>query len=199
MCIRRRVLATRRSACRLMPVDAASEMIADYVLEQGASRVVLDGPQPMQIHPPLFASAEKAGKGVRFVIEPTGDDAMDQRMLERELPGRIQEVGLLVAATATIAWPGAAADHGPVTKMVEALRGKQVATILLDAGGDQAVQLHPEQSSESVVAAAGDATPAPEVAKSPAPAVPPTPLSPSTVTTRLDTTVAIIVFCAMFI
>lgn len=130
--------------------SSAAQAVGDYVLEQGASRVVLDGVEPMQIYPPLFESAKKKGKEARFVIEPTGDDAMDLRMLVVEMPARIKEAGLLVAVTATIVWPGAAADHAGVAVLLAALRSKNASTIKLDNGAGDAVQLHPEPKAEAV-------------------------------------------------
>ncbi|MFT4513682.1 MAG: hypothetical protein ACI89X_000146 [Planctomycetota bacterium] len=131
--------------------SSAAQAVGDYVLEQGASRVVLDGAEPMQIHPPLFESAKKEGKEARFVIEPTGDDAMDLRMLAAEMPARIKGVGLLVAATATIVWPGAAANHAGVVELLAALRNKNASTIKLDGGAGDAVQLHPEPKVEEAI------------------------------------------------
>ena len=130
--------------------STAAQLVGDYVLEQGASRVVLDGPEPMQIHPPLFESATKEGKEARFVIEPTGDDAMDLRMLAIEMPARIKEAGLLVAATATIVWPGASADHAGVVAMLAALRNKNASTIKLESGDGEPVQLHPVVKEEVI-------------------------------------------------
>jgi hypothetical protein len=131
--------------------SSAAQAVGDYVLEQGASRVVLDGVEPMQIYPPLFESAKKKGKEARFVIEPTGDEAMDLRMLVVEMPARIKEAGLLVAVTATIVWPGAAVDHAGVAVLLAALRSKNASTIKLDNGAGDAVQLHPEPKAEAVI------------------------------------------------
>lgn len=131
--------------------SSAAQAVGDYVLEQGASRVVLDGAEPMQIYPPLFELAKKEGKQARFVIEPTGDDAMDLRMLEVEMPARIKDAGLLVAVTATIVWPGATADHAGVVELLAALRNKNASTIKLDNGAGDAVQLHPEPKVEEVI------------------------------------------------
>ena len=150
----------------------AAEVLADYALEQGASRVVLGGDEPIQIHPPLFESAEKSGKEARFVTEPTGDASMDQRMLERELPGRIKDIGLLANAAVTIVWPGAAADHPAISKMVEALREKQVQAIKLAAQEGDIVQLYPAATPESVATPPAAAEPAAEAAGSAAAATP---------------------------
>jgi hypothetical protein len=131
--------------------SSAAQTVGYYVLEQGASRVVLDGAEPLQIHPPLFESAKKEGKLAIFVIEPTGDDAMDLRMLAVEMPARFKEAGLLVAATATIVWPGAAADHAGVAALLAGLRNKNAATIKLDNGAGDAVQLHPEPKAAEAI------------------------------------------------
>jgi hypothetical protein len=132
--------------------SSAAQAVGDYVLEQGASKVVLDGAEPMQIHPPLFESATKEGKQARFVVDPTGDDAMDLRMLRVEMPARIKDAGLLVAVTATIVWPGATADHAGVVELLAALRSKNAATINLDNGNGDVTQLHPEPKVEEAEA-----------------------------------------------
>jgi len=138
----------------------AAALVADYALEQGASRVVLDGPQPLQLHPPLIESAEKVGRDARVAIESTGDAAMDVRMLERELPERLKSLGVLVGATATIAWPGADAEHAGVVALLAALRDKKASKVLLDNGDGDAVQLHPEPKPEPAAAPAAEAPPA---------------------------------------
>jgi len=159
--------------------SAAAQIVADFVLEQGASRVVLDGAEPMQIHPPLFETAEKSGKSARFVIESSGDEAMDLRMLAREMPDRIKGIGLLVGATATISWPQAKADGAAITQMVAALREKNASKIMLDSGDGDAVQLHPEAKPEAAAPAAA-AKPEAKTAPAAAPAAPKAPAAPPT-------------------
>lgn len=171
--------------------STAAEAVAQAALEQGAARVVLDGPQPLQIHPPLFEPPQKQGKDLRLVVDPTGDAAMDARMLDRELAGVLNGVGVLSGSTVTIAWPGADAAAAPVVRLREALQQKRTAKILLDAGGEP-VQLHPEPKPVAATApvapaaakapiaaapAARDAAPAgaPAPARGPAPAAPPLP------------------------
>ncbi|MEC9046807.1 MAG: hypothetical protein VYA51_02250 [Planctomycetota bacterium] len=134
----------------------AAKLVAEHVMEQGASSVVLDGPAPMRVHPPLFEVVEKKGKQARFVIEPTGDGAMDARMVDAELPGRLDSAGMLVGVTVTVAWPGGGADDAAVQKVVAALVDKQAAAVLLDRGDGEPTQLHPEPSAPSAAEAASE-------------------------------------------
>jgi hypothetical protein len=158
----------------LVEESPAARTIADYALEQGASRVVLGGAQPMQVHPPLFELVEKKGKQARFVVEPTGDAAMDARMVDAELPGKMEQIGALSGATVTAAWPGADAADAAVARLVDALRGAGVSKVLLESGDGEAVQLHPEPAPapEPVeeVAAAAETAESAEVAAPTAPA-----------------------------
>jgi hypothetical protein len=148
--------------------SSAAQLIADYVLEQGAARVVLDGAEPMQIHPPLFESASKEGKAVRLVAEPTGDGAMDLRMLAKELPVKLKDLGLLVAANATVVWPGGSLENAAVAQLVAALRDKKVATIQLETGFGEPVQVYPEPKPEVVAEVASDAVAEPTKPAKPA-------------------------------
>lgn len=155
-----------------------AQAVADYVLAQGASKVVLDGPEPMQIHPPLFESVERDKTSLRFVVESSGDAQMDARMLERELPGRLKEAGLLVGKAATIAWPGGSADAPAVAALAEALKDKKASKVLLESGEGEPVQLHPEPEPEPMpmpepepeAAAAAAPTPAEQPAEAAQPA-----------------------------
>jgi hypothetical protein len=158
----------------LVEESPAARTIADYALEQGASRVVLGGAQPMQVHPPLFELVEKKDKQARFVVEPTGDAAMDARMVDAELPGKMEQIGALSGATVTAAWPGADAADAAVARLVDALRGAGVSKVLLESGDGEAVQLHPEPAPapEPVeeVATAAETAESAEVAAPTAPA-----------------------------
>lgn len=132
----------------LVEESPVARRIADYALEQGASRVVLGGAEPMQIHPPLFELAEKKGKQARLVVAPTGDAAMDARMVDAELPARLEEIGALAGATVTISWPDGEASGAAATKLLEAVVGKRPAKVLFDRGDAEHVQLHPAPSAE---------------------------------------------------
>lgn len=147
----------------LVEASPAAALVADYALEQGASRVVLGGPEPMQVHPPLIERAEKKGKQARLTVEPSGDAAMDARMVDAELPSRLEEIGSLVGATVTVSWPGVEADAVAVAKTVEALRAKNAAKVLLDSGEDEPAQLYPEAAPEvEAPAPAAEAAPGSE-------------------------------------
>ncbi|MCK5944875.1 MAG: hypothetical protein KAI24_23000 [Planctomycetes bacterium] len=156
---------------------AAAQAIADYVMEQGASQVVLAGAERIRLHPPLFEAAEKKGKQARLAVDPTGDDAMDARMVERELAGRLKELGMLVGATVTIAWPQGQADGDAVQKVVAALRDKKASKVLLESGDGEPVQLHPEPAP--VAEEVPELTAADAVAAPTAPAAAGAPAAPS--------------------
>jgi hypothetical protein len=129
--------------------SSAAEAVVHAVLEHGASRVVVEAPEPLQIHPPLFEAFEKSGRGVRIAAAPTGDRAMDARMLARELPGRLSTVGSLAGVTVTVVWPGGDATAVPLPELIEALVKQRPAKVLLDGGTGHAVQVHPEQKVEA--------------------------------------------------
>lgn len=124
--------------------SSAASFVADYVLEQGASQVMLDGAEPMRLHPPLFESVDKKGKQAQFAVEPTGDAAMDARMLDKELLDRLKAIGMLVGASVTVTWPNGDADSEAVQKLLAALRDKKASKVVLVRGEGDEVQLHPE-------------------------------------------------------
>ena len=157
--------------CVTVEESSAAQLVADYAMEQGASQVLLGGAAPVRLHPPLFEVVEKKGKQARFVVEPTGDAAMDARMVDAELPGRLEAAGMLAGATVTVSWPGGAADGDAVGKVVAALRDKKASKVLLDCGEGEPVQVHPDPQPEPAPEAAA---PAPEAA---APAAEPAPAS----------------------
>ncbi|HEB51689.1 MAG TPA: hypothetical protein ENI87_00380 [bacterium] len=141
--------------------SAAATAVAEYALEQGASKVLIDGAEPLQLHPPLFESVGRQGRDLRVVIESTGDEAMDSRMLDRELPDRLREVGPLAGKTVVVVWHGASPDSLPVQRLLAALRDKNAAKVLLEQKTGEAVQLHPEPKPESAAPAAAEAPAAP--------------------------------------
>lgn len=146
--------------------SSAAQAVADFVLAQGASRVVLDGAEPIRVHPPLFESVDTEKGSVRISVEPTGDAAMDARMVDRELAACLKDAGLLVGKTATIVWPNGDADSAAVQAIVAGLRDKKASKVLLDAGSGEPAQLHPEPEPEL------EPLPEPEAQAAPADAVP---------------------------
>jgi hypothetical protein len=125
----------------------AADAIVAAVLAKGAARVVLAGPPPVQVHPPLLGAAEKKGAAVRFSVTPAGDAAWQGRMLDRELPKFAAALPALAGVTATIAWPGGDPASPHVARLAEACIGKQAAKVLLDASSGDAVQLHPKPAA----------------------------------------------------
>lgn len=151
----------------------AESMVA-AVVAAGAGRVVLDGPAPVLVHPPMFGAAEKKGTQLRLPITPANEPAMLTRQIERELAVVVAGAGMLAATTVTLAWPGASPDSPPVLTVVRAFADKKAAKVQLDAGDGKPVQLHPPVTPKAEAAPA----PAP-AAGAPAAAAPaPAPLPP---------------------
>lgn len=147
----------------------AESMVAAAVAA-GAGRVVLDGPAPVLVHPPMFGAAEKKGVQLRLPVTPANEPAMVTRQIERELAVVVAGAGMLGATTVTLAWPGASPDSPQVLVVVRAFADKKAAKVLLDAGDGKPVQLHP------AVAPKAAAAPAPlPAAAAAAPASPPAP------------------------
>ncbi len=140
--------------------SAASEAVVAAAIARGAARVAIDGPAPVQVHPPLLGKPQKKGTNVRLAVQPGGDAAMVGRQLDRELPAAIAGAGLLANASVTIEWPGAAADSPPVAAIVAAFADKKAARVLLENGQDKPLQLHPKPTPPTVVPFAKPEAPA---------------------------------------
>jgi hypothetical protein len=150
--------------------SSAAEAIAKVVTGKGPARVVLAGPAPVQLFPPLFAPAEKKGTAVRLLAQPHGDWAMLGRQLDRELAAVLGGLGPIANATVTVVWPGADLAAEPFAKLVAGLVGKKPAKVLLDAGSGNAVQVHPPvvaPAPAAPIAGAASAAPAPVAAAVP--------------------------------
>jgi hypothetical protein len=118
-------------------------------IAKGASRVLLDGAEPVQVHPPLFAMPEKKGLAVRFLVRAGTDAAMAERQLARELPTALTTAGSLVGATCTIVWSGAEASPAAIRQFVVALAGRKAA-----AGDGKPQLLHPAPAQAPAATAA---------------------------------------------
>lgn len=123
--------------------SAASEAVAVAVMRKGAAKVVLDGPAPVQIHPPLFGAPDKKGNNVRVAVQAGADVTMVSRQLERELPGLLGSLGALATATVTLAWPGADAQGAPCVALVGALVAKKAAKVVIERAPGNTEQMHP--------------------------------------------------------
>lgn len=157
-------------AAVLVGASPAADAVVAAVLAKGAARVVLEGPAPVQVHPPLLGAAEKKGAAVRFAVAPAGDADWQGRMLDRELPKFAAALPALAGATATIAWPGGEPKSPHVARLVEACIGKQAAKVLLDTGAGEPLQLHPRPAP--AVAAAPAVAPVAAATAAPAAAAP---------------------------
>jgi len=155
-------------------VYVGASKVADAVvaaaIAKGAARVLLDGEQPVQVHPPLCAPPEKKGLAVRFLVRGGADRAMVERQLARELPTLLTTAGSLAGTTCTIVWGGVEADGPLVRGFVAALVERKAAKVLLDRGDGKAQPVHPAPAPAAVPAPAPAAATAPKAAASAAPA-----------------------------
>jgi|GEM_PF-4940544 len=128
----------------------AAQLVTNYVHEQGAAQIFFHGAELTRIYPPLLEALESKGKESRLVVEPTGDAAMDARMVDDELADRLAAAGMLFGATVTIAWAEGDPASEAVQKLLGGLRDKKVSKVFLENGDAEAVQLHPEPAPEQV-------------------------------------------------
>lgn len=137
--------AAQVGAGAVVTVGASSiaEAIGKVLVARGAARVVLDGPEPMQVHPPLFAAPEKKSQAVKLVVQPSGDAAMVARQLARELPGVLAGLGALSSTTVTVQWPGVDPASPALASLLAGLVDKKAKKVMLERGGDKPQQLHP--------------------------------------------------------
>lgn len=160
---------TRELDARNLPVggsyvvgaSSASDALLAALQARGAARLVLDGPEPVQVHPPLFLAPQKKVQTLRLELRPTSDPAMTARQLARELPGVLAATTGLSTATVHVVWPGVEATAPELATLVAALVEKQAKKVVLDQGKDKPLTLHPP-------AAPKVATVAPGVAEAPA-------------------------------
>lgn len=141
---------------------AAADAVVAAAIAKGAARVLLDGDEPLQVHPPLFAPPEKKGLNVRFPVRGGADAAMAARQAARELPSLLGQAGSLVGATCTVVWPGGDAEGPAMRQIATALVERRVARLLFDRGDGKPRLLYPAPAPTAapVAAAAAVATPA---------------------------------------
>ncbi|MBX3462802.1 MAG: hypothetical protein KF830_06500 [Planctomycetes bacterium] len=131
------------TATVVVAAGTAAEDVARAVVARGAATVRLDGPSPVQVHPPLFGPVEKVGLGRRLPARPPADAAMAERQVERELPALLAGLGPVATATITIDWPGADPSGPALQRLLQGLVAKKPAKVLLDRGATGSLQLHP--------------------------------------------------------
>lgn len=125
--------------------------LAAALVDRGAARVVLDGPVPLQLHPPLFAAPERETGRLVLRARPALGPAEVAAQVQRELPGLLGQPGDLAEVEVVLHWPGAG-DHraGPVAKAVQTIAAAKPLRLSLDDGRHHPVQLHPEVVREYV-------------------------------------------------
>lgn len=158
-----------------------AEKVIAAVLTRSVARVVLDGPEPVQIHPPLFAKSERKAGSIRLPVVPGPDPAMVLRQLDRELHGALAGLGVLGTAAVTVAWPGATPTHEGFGRVLQGLLAKRVARVWLDSGIGAAIQVHPANASSFApppASAPAVAPPAPVLGGAAGAALPPAAVLP---------------------
>ena len=123
--------------------SSIAEAIGKVLVARGAARVVLDGPEPLQVHPPLFGAPEKKSLAIKLVVQPSGDAAMVARQLAHELPGVLAGLGALSSTTVTVQWPGVDPSSPALASLLAGLVDKKAKKVMLERGGDKPQQLHP--------------------------------------------------------
>ncbi|MCB9886568.1 MAG: hypothetical protein H6838_13825 [Planctomycetes bacterium] len=156
---------------RVVPSPLDDKLVAALVAK-GVETVVLDGSQPVRVHPALFAAPEVKGhtpksKTVLLRAAPSGDAAADARQAERELPALLDACR---ERTVTVVWSGELPEA-----VVASFVAGGVGTLLHDAGDGVATQLHPPIEAIPVEPEAEVSPAAPAAAPSPAPAAAPRP------------------------
>jgi len=169
--------------CTVSTSSATAALVAALVA-RGAGKVLVDGPSLLQVHPPLFAAAERKGAQWSVRATPGAEEAMLTRQLEAELPALLAKAGRLQGAEAVVVWPGAGdPPAGAVADLVAKLVAQGVASVELDAGDGRPFQVHPpvpelelveevEAAPAATVAAAAPVAAAPVAAAASAAAVP---------------------------
>jgi hypothetical protein len=122
--------------------STAATAIAAAVVARGAANVLLDGSEPLRVHPPLFGAPEKTGLSRRLPVRPSADAAMMARQVERELPAVLAGIGPMMTSTIHVDWPGADPASPTVLRVVQGLVAKKAAKVLLETG-TASVQMHP--------------------------------------------------------
>lgn len=137
--------AAQVGAGAVVSVGACSiaEAIGKALVARGAARVTLDGPEPLQVHPPLFAAPEKKTQTLKLALQPFGDAAMVARQMARELPGVLAGVGALASTTVTVQWPDVDPAQPALATLLAGLVEKKAKKVMLERGGDKPLQLHP--------------------------------------------------------
>lgn len=137
--------------------SSASDAVLAALQARGAARLVLEGPEPVQVHPPLFAAPQKKVQTIRLELQPGGDPAMTRRQLARELPTLLASLSGLPTATVQVVWPGVEPAAPELASLVAALVDKKAKKVLLEQGKDKPLTLHPAPAPKvaPVAASAG--------------------------------------------
>lgn len=130
--------------------SSASDAVLAALQARGAARLVLDGPEPVQVHPPLFLAPQKKVQTIRLELQPGSDPAMTSRQLARELPGVLAAMTGLATATVQVVWPGVDPSAPELAKLVAALADKLAKKVVLDQGKEKPLTLHPPAAPKEV-------------------------------------------------
>lgn len=119
-------------------VRVADESLLAELIEQGVSRIVVEGDTVVQVHPTLFQGVSSEGDQLTIRATPDAEDLMAQ--LDREFDAVLAELGQLSEATVTLCWVGESAARA---QALERILAAGPAVLRLDEDG-VVVQLHPE-------------------------------------------------------
>ncbi len=138
------------STVRVAP-SALADRLVERLVELGATRVVVDGEPPVQVHPALFAAPVRDGDRLRITADPGSEDELVLAQVEHELPGLLAREGQLADVDVTLVWPGASQPYSlPLSRTIDELSTAGPRKLTLDAGDGHAVQLLPEVTPEYV-------------------------------------------------
>lgn len=167
----------------VVAASSVSDVVLAALLARGAQRLVLEGAEPVQVHPPLFLAPQKKVQTIRLELQPGEDPVMTKRQLARELPAVLAAMSGLSTSTVQVVWPGVDPASPELAGLVAALADKKAKKVVLDQGKDKPLTLHPAPapkgaSAASVPAEAPTAPAVPQAAAasaSPVAVVPPAP------------------------
>ena len=122
-----------------------TDTIVTAVIARGAQSVLRAGPNPVLVHPPLFATPVREGQQLEIRAEPGSELALVPAQVHHELPKLLAAQGDLAQVSVTLVWPGAEDPASePVASVIAALIAARANRVLLARGERAAMQVHPE-------------------------------------------------------
>ncbi len=110
-----------------------TERLVAVAIARGAAGVLLDGREPVQLHPRLLAQ-QRTGERIELRAAPGADVTMVARQVARELPSLLAAAGDLAGCTIAVSWPGAGVPAtGPAATLLAEVIARGPAKLLLNA------------------------------------------------------------------